>query len=259
MALFENLLTSPLPLVKIDDEYRLDAIGYFTYNYENVLEEADLSDPYVRILLNLFMAAKNHLNGTAVSPDISAVLDNPHKLPTNMFELYGLNIESYLQRNKNRYESLANSMQARRYDTAALMHNMFSSALEEYLEDRRTNIRVVFYDYDGEIVRERFVEYGDSVSAPTMPQLEGMEFAGWSGSLDNITSNTYLTPIYLTLYRVRFFDVNHQLISEQQVASGREAIAPTPPNVSGSTFSRWSEDFLEVTSNLDIYALYSSN
>lgn len=56
-------------------------------------------------------------------------------------------------------------------------------------------------------------------------------------------------------YEVRFF-FNEEVISSQTVIEGEDATAPAAPVLEGFEFIEWSEDFTNVQSDLDLYAVF---
>jgi len=60
-----------------------------------------------------------------------------------------------------------------------------------------TKYTVVFKDYDGTVLKTEEVESGKSATAPANPTRNGYEFAGWSGSYTNVTSNVEIIATYV--------------------------------------------------------------
>lgn len=56
---------------------------------------------------------------------------------------------------------------------------------------------VTFKDDDGSTLRTQKVLYGCSAKAPVLPEREGYDFAGWSGSFANVTKNITVTAKYV--------------------------------------------------------------
>jgi hypothetical protein len=59
-------------------------------------------------------------------------------------------------------------------------------------------------------------------------------------------------------YRVRFFDYDGSLLKEERVNSGQSATAPATPTHQYLTFNSWVNSFSNVTSDIDVGALYDS-
>lgn len=57
-------------------------------------------------------------------------------------------------------------------------------------------------------------------------------------------------------YLVRFFGENKELLKEENVREGENAVSPNPKDKKGYSFEKWDKQFDHVTSNLDVYAIY---
>ena len=55
---------------------------------------------------------------------------------------------------------------------------------------------VVFEDNEGNVIKTETVNHGGSATAPADPTKMGYDFAGWNGSLTNITGNITFTPTW---------------------------------------------------------------
>ncbi len=125
---------------------------------------------------------------------------------------------------------------------------------------------VRFFGVDGSI-DEQTVEHGSSATVPTaIPEREGYEFDGWDKSLENISENTDIYPIWrIKSFTVTFFD-GSSVISEQTVEymSFAEMIA-TPVKI-GYTFEKWVDGdgnaFVfgtPITGDTEAYARFKTN
>ena len=90
-------------------------------------------------------------------------------------------------------------------------------------------------------------------------------FDSWS---DNVTDNprtimlerdTSITANFIRTYNVRFYDFNEELLEQQTIDVGDNAIAPELPIVENYIFVGWDKDFTNVQSDLDIYPIYEPN
>ena len=59
------------------------------------------------------------------------------------------------------------------------------------------------------------------------------------------------------LYKVTFYDLNGNKLSEQEVYKGKSAKAPTAPEIKDMVFTGWDKDFSNVTENLEIRPQYT--
>ena len=123
-----------------------------------------------------------------------------------------------------------------------------------------TTYTVTFKDYDGSIIDTQTVPSGGSATPPT-PTRTGYDFTGWSGgSYTNVTSNVVLTAQYsIKTFTVRFLDWNNDVLDTQTVDYGGSATPPNNPTRDGYTFTGWSENYTNVTADVDIKAQYTKN
>ncbi|MFI3229834.1 MAG: InlB B-repeat-containing protein, partial [Bacillota bacterium] len=127
---------------------------------------------------------------------------------------------------------------------------------------------VIFYqvkteDYHNEtdITCKKYLTYtvtsGDSLSTPTVPSVTGYTGKWDIVSLDNITSNLEIYPIYtINTYTVKFA-VEGEVISEQTIAYMSDAVAPQDSEVVvgyGYEFDSWEGTYTGITENTTINA-----
>ncbi len=131
-------------------------------------------------------------------------------------------------------------------------------------------IHTVTFDLDGKAIRTgggelvQQVVHGASATAPTVQANTGWTFTGWDALFDAITSN--LTVI--AQYEVTTYTVNFDLDGKgsrtgggelvQQVGHGGAAVAPTVQANLGWAFTGWDLPFTNITTNLSVTALYTS-
>lgn len=66
---------------------------------------------------------------------------------------------------------------------------------------------VQFINYDGTLLAEQTVKWGESAVAPSVPARRGYTFSGWDRPLKNVTGDLIVTAQYeIKTYTVRFFD-----------------------------------------------------
>jgi len=58
------------------------------------------------------------------------------------------------------------------------------------------------------------------------------------------------------IYKVRFYDINNKLVSEQEVYKNKSAKAPDLSDVGDQVFNGWDKDFSSVQSDLEVHAVY---
>lgn len=115
-------------------------------------------------------------------------------------------------------------------------------------------------DEDDSIIDVQKVQYGKDAVYPENPTIKGMEFSRWRGPIENITSDRTIRAIYkIAEYAVVFKDWDGTILLELEVCYEDKFDAPNPPEREGYTFVGWDKDFSEVTSDLEIIALYQKN
>ena len=121
---------------------------------------------------------------------------------------------------------------------------------------RALEYQVTFFHLDGRVYQSYTVPFNGSVAPPVAPTLEGKTFTQWSTSTTSVQSNLAIYPEYDVMqYRVRFFDGN-QVVKDQLVAHGSDAIAPIMSK-EGHNFAGWSHSTTSITSAIDITAQWN--
>ncbi len=120
--------------------------------------------------------------------------------------------------------------------------------------------KVTFKDYNGYIVKEEYVEHGQSATAPS-PNREGYTFDGWTKAYNNVTADVVTEAEYTRKqYTVRFLlDGNPIEGATKQVYHGEDAVLPADPVKDGYTFKGWLGDNTRVVNNIDIIAVMEKN
>ena len=95
---------------------------------------------------------------------------------------------------------------------------------------------------------------------------DGYHFAQWSdGNKDNprsviVTQDTTFTAEFeINIYQVQFFGFENALIEKQSVEHGKAAFAPEVPVIEYYDFVGWDKEFTNITSDLDVFAIYEEN
>lgn len=116
---------------------------------------------------------------------------------------------------------------------------------------------VTFVDYNGSILKTETVDYGNQATPPDNPTREHYVFSGWDTDYSNVTTNVTVRATYRPAdYTVKFIGWNGAVLKTETVIYQNDATAPTPPEREGYVFDRWSHDFTNVSSNLDVTAIY---
>lgn len=124
----------------------------------------------------------------------------------------------------------------------------------------KISYKVIFLDNDGDILQEQKVYHGDSVTSPDPQEVEGKKFVGWDKSLNSVTGDMTVRPIYEAIcYEVSFVDYYGNLLYSSCVSHGSSAVAPDAPVVEYHTFSKWDQDYSFVTSAMVIRPIYTKN
>ncbi len=130
---------------------------------------------------------------------------------------------------------------------------------------------ISFDSNDGSAVAEVQADYGTKIAAPTAPTRVGHTFDDWykEAGLTNVWNFSVDTvPVDgITLHAkwtintnmVVFEDWNGDLLKQQTVDYGSDAVAPTNPTRNGYTFTGWDTVFTNVTGNVTVTAEYEVN
>jgi len=94
---------------------------------------------------------------------------------------------------------------------------------------------------------------------------EGFVFKYWNdGVADNprnitlVQDTTELIAVFLAAHTVTFVDWDNTILAQDLVADGDAATAPADPLRYGYNFKGWDKDFLSVTQDLTVTALYTA-
>ncbi len=123
----------------------------------------------------------------------------------------------------------------------------YTQSLREY--------SVRFVDWDGSLLSEQKVAYGQSAEAP-FAERDEYRFTSWSCPFDNITGETTITAQYVQQFVVKFLAYDNSIIEIQHVDWGMSATAPQHPPRVNYRENGWSRDFIKVCEHLEVKALY---
>ncbi|MDD4070044.1 MAG: dockerin type I repeat-containing protein, partial [Candidatus Izemoplasmatales bacterium] len=132
---------------------------------------------------------------------------------------------------------------------------------------------VEFYDGNNELFDIQHVTPGMSASTPIQEPLKDKTdnyvyiFNSWDKSYEDVDSDLKVYSIFIEVdryYTVNFYNAINGIISTQTVEYGYDALEPEIPSKDMTskyyyTFDHWSESFVAVSSNLDIYPIYTES
>lgn len=108
-------------------------------------------------------------------------------------------------------------------------------------------------------------EHGTSHNFEAIPNT-GFHFIQWSDEVvDNprtiiLTQDSILSAEFAkNKYLVQFFGFNDALLDSQSIEHGTAAVAPEVPIIDHYDFVGWDKEFTNVTSDLDVFAIYQKN
>ncbi|MCQ2959843.1 MAG: glycosyl hydrolase family 8 [Bacteroidales bacterium] len=131
-------------------------------------------------------------------------------------------------------------------------------SINEVLGSLKLKTFTVTFIVDGEIVAEKIVEYGETVTAPSVPVKKGYEFVGWKGDYSNVIKDvTVEAEFTIQMFTVTFVDYDGSEIKKQTVEYGQSAEKPANPSRSGFEFTGWIGSYENVTSNVTVMAGYT--
>lgn len=115
---------------------------------------------------------------------------------------------------------------------------------------------VEFVDYDNSIISSQLIDYNGTAVEPDAPTRNNYRFIGWNTGFSNVVSDLVVKAEYVRQYQVRFVDYDGTLLQESFVDEGGSVVPPTHPTLLGYDFVAWDGDFENVTSNVEIKAIY---
>lgn len=121
----------------------------------------------------------------------------------------------------------------------------------------KLNDQTISFYVNGELYAEKTTKYGMAPVLPEDPAApEGHEFAGWRGLLEEIYFDRRVDAIFVPkTYEVKFL-VDGRVLSTQEVAYGRNAVAPAVPAKEGFDFIGWDKEYSNVRGALELNAVY---
>ena len=139
----------------------------------------------------------------------------------------------------------------------------WSESIENITCDKTVSANFTINTYtvtfkDGEtVLKTETVEHGKTAIGLT-PEKVGYTFTGWSESIENITCDKTVSANFtINTYTVTFKD-GETVLKTETVEHGKAALGLTPEK-DGYTFTGWSESIENVTTDLTVFAQFSTN
>ena len=118
-------------------------------------------------------------------------------------------------------------------------------------------VEVTFVGFDNEVISVQVLEKGDLIQYPDDPEIEGYEFLGWDQMFTYAEENVTITAQFEQYkFIVSFYDKSKNLIEEQEVGYGEDAVAPDFQLPEGYILMGWDEDFTNVTCDINVYGIF---
>lgn len=125
-------------------------------------------------------------------------------------------------------------------------------------DDVQVEFTVQFIDYDGSVISDQKVEYGDDAAEPEAPLHADRVFSSWDKTFSRVKADLTVNALYtLTSFTVTFKDWDGTTIDTQKIGYGEAAVAPADPSRSGYVFKGWDKSFDNVTGDLTVTAQYA--
>ncbi len=141
--------------------------------------------------------------------------------------------------------------------------------IDDDLDERFT---VKFYDFDKKQIKEEIVLIGMDASAPQLEDVENYIFMGWDKEFNNVKENLDIYALYEKdinkngipdtqdeIYSVKFYNIEQELVKEENVLIGLDATAPELAPVSKKIFMGWDKEYTSIQSDLDVYPVYKDD
>ena len=118
---------------------------------------------------------------------------------------------------------------------------------------------VKFVDYDNSIIEIQLIDHGADATQPADPTRKNHAFIGWNTTFTNIVSNVTVKAQYIRQYKVTFVDYDGTILATDVVNIGGTATPPSNPSRVGYTFTSWNQSYDNITSDMEIVAVYEIN
>ena len=117
---------------------------------------------------------------------------------------------------------------------------------------------VTFCDYDGTVLIEETVAFGESATAPEGLERDGYRFVGWDKSYENVTRDVIVTAKYQRTVQISFVDYDGSVIYADYIDQGSNFNdVPEDPVRTDYKFIGWSITlYKNIQEDLTVYAQY---
>lgn len=115
-------------------------------------------------------------------------------------------------------------------------------------------VSITFIGADGEVISQQVIQKGTNILYPDDPYLEGYEFVGWDKTFIYAEEDMIINAMFEKFkYTVSFYDQNKNLVEEQIVEHGDDAVPPMLELSDDYILVKWDKDYTNVTQDLKIY------
>ncbi len=209
-------------------------------DYASSVKEARVSKGIKEILIGAFANCTN-LTKVTFSEDITTI-------GRNVFFNCPALTDIYFEGTREQWEDVA---------IDSTNDSMLENVTVHCSDDVKT-YTVTFLGYNGQVLSEQTVNEGESATAPEAPSVDLYTFTGWNVDFSKVTSDLTVTAQYERSSFMVYFIGYEGIIEAQIIPKGGSATAPdVPAEIDGNVFIGWDGDFENVTSDLNIYAIYT--
>ena len=120
--------------------------------------------------------------------------------------------------------------------------SLLESNIELYPDFTNPICTIEFFVWD-ELFERLSVKAGHKFTVPDIPEKPGYGIIGWFPAIVNPPVGTamYVAQYAVINYRIRFFGIDDNLLSEQHLNSGETVVIPEVPDVGELSFVKWNE------------------
>lgn len=137
-------------------------------------------------------------------------------------------------------------------------HKPWTDWFKTITDDLDVNFSVRFIDYDGSVIADQVVEYGDDAVEPAIPLHADRVFKAWDKGFSRITADLTVNALYtISSFTVTFKNWDGSTLSTQSLGYGEAAVAPADPVRSGYVFKGWDKSFDNVSEDMVVTAQFA--